>query len=150
MSSSARYQVLIKASAQKEMDDLPWQVFARVAKAVLSLETDPRRHGSHKLCGTNAYRVRVGNYRIIYTIDDAAHTVQVVAVAHRREAYRQGLLRPRLPLSTVPGLPPFPSAPAAGASSPATGGTAGPSRPALRAVGRDGEICRSPASPCRS
>jgi mRNA interferase RelE/StbE len=84
----ARYQVQIKASAEKEMDALPRPVFARVAKAALSLETNPRRHGSQKLRGIPAYRVRVGDYRVLYTINDPARVVEIVAVVHRREAYR--------------------------------------------------------------
>jgi mRNA interferase RelE/StbE len=78
----------LKASAEKEIDGLPSQVSARILRAILSLESEPRRRGCKKLQGYNAYRWRVGDYRILYIINDASKTVEIVAVAHRREAYR--------------------------------------------------------------
>ena len=88
MSTRTRYEVRLKASAEKELDGLPRTVFPHVVKAVLALETKPRRHGCVKLRGSDAYRCRVGNYRILYLINDAARIVEVLAVAHRKDAYR--------------------------------------------------------------
>lgn len=88
MSRTRPYEVRLKASAEHEMDSLPPRIFQRVAKAILSLEAAPRRRDCKKLRGRQAYRLRVGRYRILYTIDDRSHTVQVIAVGHRRDVYR--------------------------------------------------------------
>ncbi len=82
------YRVLIKRSAEKEMDRLPDRAFQRVAQAILKLERDPRAKGSKKLRGVQDYRLRVGEYRILYCIDDDTRVVEVIAVGHRREVYR--------------------------------------------------------------
>jgi mRNA interferase RelE/StbE len=88
VSAALRYTVLIKRPAEREMDALHPEIFRRVTRAILALETDPRGHGSKKLRGKEAYSRRVGRYRIVYTIDDDAREVEVVAVGHRREVYR--------------------------------------------------------------
>ena len=82
------YRVSIKRSAEREMDRLPSQVFARVSQAILKLEREPRPPGHKKLRGVEEYRLRVGDYRVLYVIDDATATVEVVAVGHRRDVYR--------------------------------------------------------------
>jgi mRNA interferase RelE/StbE len=81
------YQVHILRSAEKEMDRLPATVHARLCKRILSLEDNPRPRGVKKLSGREEYRLRVGDYRILYVIDDGNHTVTIVAVGHRREVY---------------------------------------------------------------
>ena len=88
MSPAPQYQVHLKASAEKELDRLPAQAAKRVIKALLSLESLPRRRGCKKLQATDAYRLRVGDYRVLYLVDDKTRTVEVVAVAHRKDAYR--------------------------------------------------------------
>jgi len=88
MSKGRGYSVLIKRSAEKEMDRLPPRTFERVAKAILKLERDPRPKGSKRLRGMQDYRLRVGEYRVLYSIDDDARVVEVIAVGHRREVYR--------------------------------------------------------------
>jgi len=59
-----------------------------VARAILHLEGDPRPKGSRKLRGVEEYRLRVGQYRILYAIDDHERVIDVIAVGHRREVYR--------------------------------------------------------------
>ncbi|MBI4187011.1 MAG: type II toxin-antitoxin system RelE/ParE family toxin [Chloroflexi bacterium] len=81
------YRVSILRSAEKEMERLPAAVHARLSKRILSLEETPRPRGVKKLSGREEYRLRVGNYRILYVIDDRDHTVAVVAVGHRRDVY---------------------------------------------------------------
>ena len=81
------YAVFIKKSAQKEMRRLERRFFDRVSKKILALETIARPRGVRKLHGGEGYRLRVGDYRLLYTIDDAARQVMVYAVRHRREAY---------------------------------------------------------------
>jgi mRNA interferase RelE/StbE len=63
-------------------------LFDRIAEAVLRLETDPRPNGSRKLRGTDGYRIRVGTYRVLYTVNDDTRIVEVIAVGHRRDVYR--------------------------------------------------------------
>ena len=88
MSKGRRYTVLIKRSAEKEMDRLPAAAFRQMAEAILKLEREPRTKGSKKLRGAQDYRLRVGQYRILYSIDDDARVVEVIAVGHRRDVYR--------------------------------------------------------------
>ena len=69
------------------MDRLPAEIHTRISKRILSLEDNPRPLGSRKLRGGEAYRLRVGDYRVLYTIDDQARRIFVYGVAHRREVY---------------------------------------------------------------
>jgi len=82
------YRVDIIPSAEKDLDKLPSRVHDRISARILSLEENPRQTGTKKLSGREQYRLRVGDYRVLYTIDDASKSVRVVGVAHRREAYR--------------------------------------------------------------
>lgn len=70
------------------MDALPQPIHRRVSTKIIALQDDPRPFGIKKLEGIEGYRLRVGDYRVIYTIDDKSKTVTVTLVAHRREAYR--------------------------------------------------------------
>ena len=83
-----RYEVRLVHAAEKEMDRLPTAVHTRVSKKVLSLEDNPRPRGARKLSGRHECRLRVGDYRVLYTIDDEACVVTIFAVGHRREVYR--------------------------------------------------------------
>jgi mRNA interferase RelE/StbE len=82
------YQVLIKRSAEKELDSLPANLRNRVAERLLRLEQVPRPLGVKKLRGQDGYRLRVGDYRILFTIDDSAKRIMVYAIGHRRDVYR--------------------------------------------------------------
>lgn len=82
------YVVILKRPAEKELDRLPTQVHRRITQKLLELENDPRPHGVQKLHGEDRYRIRIGDYRVLYLIDERAKTVEVVAVGHRREVYR--------------------------------------------------------------
>jgi mRNA interferase RelE/StbE len=82
------YTVLIKRSAEREMNRLPGDAFERVALAILALEKDPRPNGCKKLRGLDAYRLRSGDYRVLYTVDDRKRQVEITAVGHRRDVYR--------------------------------------------------------------
>ena len=81
------YEVRIVRSAEKEMDRLPGTVHARLSKRILSLQDNPRPRGVRKLSGRDEYRLRVGDYRILYLIDDRNHIVTILSVGHRREVY---------------------------------------------------------------
>jgi mRNA interferase RelE/StbE len=86
----AVYELLIAPSAVKELDGLPRQKERRsVAARIRGLAADPRPPGSIKLSGeVDLYRVRQGPYRVLYEVDDRAHTVLVLRIAHRKDAYR--------------------------------------------------------------
>jgi mRNA interferase RelE/StbE len=83
------YALFIKRSAERDLRRLPRVLFARVNERILSLREDPRPHDVRKLVGSQeGWRIRVGDHRILYQIDDDARTVTIVRVKHRREAYR--------------------------------------------------------------
>jgi mRNA interferase RelE/StbE len=82
------YTVEIKRSAEKEMDRLPDKIHNRISDKILALEINPRPIGIKKLQGENGYRLRVGDYRILYVVNDQLKRIFVYSVAHRREAYR--------------------------------------------------------------
>ena len=82
------YQLIIKRPAEKELDRLPREVRKRIIRRLLTLEQEARPSGSKKLQGQEAYRLRVGDYRVLYTIDDQEKIVTIFAVGHRGEVYR--------------------------------------------------------------
>ena len=84
----ASYNVLIKRSAAKELEGLPPKIRRQVAAKVAGLAVTPRPQGVEKLSGQEKYRVRQGDYRVLYSIDDTAETVTVVKIGHRRDVYR--------------------------------------------------------------
>ena len=86
----ASYRVLIKPSAAKEIEAVGQNKDRqRVVTAIRSLADDPRRFGCEKLAGrSERYRIRVGRYRVIYSVDDVASLVIVVKVGDRKEVYR--------------------------------------------------------------
>lgn len=84
----ANYSILIKPSAVKELDDLPKKDLKRVTEKIKTLAGNPRPVGCEKLSGQERYRVRQGNYRIIYEIEDIIRIVRVIKIGHRKEIYR--------------------------------------------------------------
>ena len=84
----ANYKVKIKASAAKELKKIPKQDLARITKKISNLSTDPRPIGSEKLSEQDRYRVRQGNYRIIYSVEDDLLVVFVVKIGHRKDICR--------------------------------------------------------------
>ncbi len=82
------HSVEFKRSARKELSNLPQDIHARVLRAVMNLSENPRPAGCKKLCAENLWRIRVGNYRVVYEILDDALVVLVITIAHRREVYR--------------------------------------------------------------
>jgi mRNA interferase RelE/StbE len=82
------YRVALTASAAKELHRLPSMVVARIVQRLERLAASPRPPGCKKLKGGDQeWRIRVGDYRIVYEIDDSAKTVDVTRIAHRREVY---------------------------------------------------------------
>lgn len=83
----ANYKVSIKPSALKELEGIPKKIAQQIVKKVGSLSADPRPMGSQKLSGQERFRIRQGDYRVVYGIDDSAKVVDVVKIAHRRDVY---------------------------------------------------------------
>ena len=85
------YNVLETKAASRQLNALPEPVVLRVLAALADLATDPRPRGCRKIRtvhGDVAWRVRVGDYRIVYDVDDRAQEVRVFAIRHRRDVYR--------------------------------------------------------------
>lgn len=85
----ASYSILITRSAAKELEAVPAKDRKRVVTRIRLLADDPRPAGAEKLSGEDKYRVRQGNYRILYEIVDETLVVTVVRIGHRREVYRR-------------------------------------------------------------
>ncbi|QMW03765.1 type II toxin-antitoxin system RelE family toxin [Spirosoma foliorum] len=83
----AEYTIVLTKTVQKQLDKLPDQVAEMLLDAIENLADDPRPDGCKKLKGRSGYRIRKGDYRIIYDILDDVLTVEVVAVGHRRQIY---------------------------------------------------------------
>ena len=88
MSNPAQYEVRINASARREMDSLPADLHRRVSNAILLLETTPRPRKCKRLRSRDEYRLRVGDYRVLYLIDDESRVIEVTAVGNRKDVYR--------------------------------------------------------------
>lgn len=84
----SRYGVSINRRAQKNLAAVPAEAYERIKKALIALGDEPRPMGSKKLKGRDGLRIRVGNYRAVYEIDDANKTVTVLDVGDRKEIYR--------------------------------------------------------------
>lgn len=83
------YRVDFTAGAARQLRKLPKDVRDRLAPHLNDLATNPRPAGAKKLKGTEGFRIRVGDYRVLYEIHDTASRVLIVKVGHRREAYRR-------------------------------------------------------------
>jgi mRNA interferase RelE/StbE len=83
------YAIELARSADRELRRLPAKVIRRIAHAIDRLQVDPRPRGSQKLVGSEStYRIRVGDFRVIYEIEDEAHTLLVTRIRHRKDAYQ--------------------------------------------------------------
>lgn len=83
-----RYQVILPKSVQKELDRLPDEIAKRILTRLTALETNPRPADVKKLKGRDAWRLRVGDYRVIYEIHDRVLQILVITIGHRRDVYR--------------------------------------------------------------
>jgi len=83
------YRVLLERAAERDLRRLPARLHNRIISAIQELADEPRPTGCRKLSGSDRdWRIRTGDYRIVYEIDDAAKEVRVNRVRHRREVYR--------------------------------------------------------------
>jgi mRNA interferase RelE/StbE len=82
------YHLKIKPTAERDLQKLPRPLFLRLSQKILALAEEPRPDGVRKLSGSlEGWRIRVGDYRVVYQIDDEQKTVIIVRVRHRRDVY---------------------------------------------------------------
>ena len=82
------YSVFIKPSAAKELEGIPIKDRRRIVRRIQGLGSDPRPSGCEKLAGDDRFRVRQGDYRVLYSVDDEARAVLIVKIGNRRDVYR--------------------------------------------------------------
>jgi mRNA interferase RelE/StbE len=83
------YEILIERTAERDLRALPQAIFNRTVSRINALAENPRPPGCHKLTGSrNDWRIRIGDYRVVYDIDDTRRRVRIFRVKHRREVYR--------------------------------------------------------------
>jgi mRNA interferase RelE/StbE len=82
------YTVSILRRAQRELEALPNDIYEGIRDAIRALADNPRPPGCSKLVEREGWRIRVGDYRVIYEIDDKSKTVLILHVGHRRDIYR--------------------------------------------------------------
>ena len=86
----ARFSIQWRNSTNKDIRNLPRHEVARVVEAVTQLADDPLPHGSQKLSGAErTYRIRVGDYRVIYEVFSDSHIVEIQRIRHRKDVYRE-------------------------------------------------------------
>ena len=84
----ARFELRLKPSVAKDLHGIPQEDVRRILARIETLREHPRAPDSEKLSGQERYRVRQGNYRILYTVADAEVVVEIVKISHRRQVYR--------------------------------------------------------------
>ncbi len=82
------YKIFLETRARREFLELSSQIQTRLKEAIDDLTNNPRPPGVKKLSGVDGYRLRKGDYRILFTIDDKAKEVRIYRIGHRREIYR--------------------------------------------------------------
>lgn len=83
------YSIVIKKSAQKALDHLPKKIADILVLKMHSLKENPRPDGHKKLVGgINKYRIKSGDYRVVYSIFDDTLVIEIIRVAHRKDVYR--------------------------------------------------------------
>jgi mRNA interferase RelE/StbE len=82
------YSVTFRTSATKELRKLPIAARKQVSELIDSLAHDPRPHGVKKMIGVEAWRIRIGDYRVIYSTTDEQLVVEIIKIGNRREVYR--------------------------------------------------------------
>jgi mRNA interferase RelE/StbE len=87
--SEVPYEIRLHAQAARAFRRLQNPLRSRIAAAIDALANDPRPPGTIKLAGRDNYRIRVGDYRIVYAVDDDEHLVLIARIAHRRDVYRR-------------------------------------------------------------
>ena len=84
----AAYRISFRASVMKDLKKIPRNDLRKIMKKIKGFGDNPRPHGCEKLTSQERYRIRHGNYRIVYSIQDDELTVWIVKVGHRKDSYR--------------------------------------------------------------
>ena len=84
-----KYKLFIEKAAQKALSKVPPKEQSRIIAAIKDLSENPRPPGVKKLTGRNAWRIRIGSYRIIYEIQDDTLVILIVHIGHRKDIYRK-------------------------------------------------------------
>lgn len=82
------YAISLRSSAAKELRKLPTAVRKQVSELIDSLAANPRPHGVKKMAGIDAWRIRIADYRVIYSIVDEQLVIEIIKIGNRREVYR--------------------------------------------------------------
>lgn len=82
------YKIVVEQRVAKEIESLPNEIIQNIIDSIRQLKTNPRPYGVKKLTGGIGWRIRIRDYRILYTIDDKQKVITIYRVRHRREAYR--------------------------------------------------------------
>ena len=82
------YKIELRRQAQRSLDRLPGKDFDRVIEDIKQLAETPRPKGVEKIKNTGLWRIRQGDYRIVYSIDDSEQLITILRIGHRREIYR--------------------------------------------------------------
>lgn len=83
------FQIIVERSAEKDLKRIASEVRPKLATAIRALAVEPRPHGCRKLVGSeNDWRIRVGNYRVIYEIADEIQILRITRIRHRKDSYR--------------------------------------------------------------
>lgn len=82
------YQIIIKPSAQKDLDKLPIKELRKIISKLKLLEQNPRPIGIQKLSNDDGYRIRSGNYRVLFLINDKAGKIDIYRIKHRKDVYK--------------------------------------------------------------
>lgn len=83
-----KYKIEIKESAVKELNSIPKKDLKKIVQKIRSLSDNPRPNGCVKISGQERYRIRQGDYRILYSIENEILVVYVIKIGHRKEVYR--------------------------------------------------------------
>ena len=82
------YKIIVKPSAQKDLDNLQIGEVKKIVARINQLSTNPRPVGVQKLSDDEGYRIRIGNYRILFTIKDKEKSILIYRIKHRKDAYK--------------------------------------------------------------
>ena len=81
-------RLILLKSAQHELDKLPDDIALRISHKIFDLTKNPYPYGNQKLGGGKGYRIRIGNYRVVYVVNKSNKTIEITKIGHRRDVYR--------------------------------------------------------------
>lgn len=88
MTEKQEYRIFIKRSAEKELSRLPNEIHDRIVRRLLDLKSNPIPKNVKKLKGRDGYRIRIGDYRLLYLIFEHKLKIDIISIAHRKDIYR--------------------------------------------------------------